>query len=290
MKELLMGLWLLGLLLIAAAPIEALASRPHRQRLLAFDVWTPTRAITQFHERQENNSQRTRRRRRRQRTTTFLQQSQHVGDYNDSAEDLAFFQESSSSSSSSADSKLIKIRSEIELPFSAKVAYKAYSDLPRQPSWSSWLESVVVIGDNDNDSDDDDDDTNNNQNNNQKQKVESKWTSKVMGIRYSWTAEAVRNIEPHTIQWRSVTGLRNEGIVRFYPLNDKNYDEGPTLMTLQMVFKLPKAVNSIVKRSKRVSKFVQESMIAQSLKDFRDTVMEEDLEKSTSNKKSSTVL
>lgn len=154
--------------------------------------------------------------------------------------------------------KLIQISSQIELPFSAEVAYEAYSNLSRQPSWSSWLDSVVVLNDDD------------------ENKVESRWTSKVMGIRYSWTAEAVKNVRPHTIQWRSVTGLRNEGIVRFQRTQGKSYDEGPTLMTLKMAFVTPKAVTSIIRRSKRLSNFVEEKMIAQSLKEFRDIVVLEE--------------
>jgi len=163
--------------------------------------------------------------------------------------------------------KVIQVSSQIELPFSAEVAYEAYSDLPRQPSWSSWLESVVVLND--------DDDENSNSN----EPVVSKWTSKVLGIRYSWTAEAVQNERPHTIQWKSVTGLRNEGIVRFYKKEGNSYDQGPTLMTLKMSFVTPRAITSIIRRSKRLSKFVEEKMIAQSLTDFRDTIIETDLAK-----------
>lgn len=169
--------------------------------------------------------------------------------------------------------KVIQISSQIELPFSAEVAYEAYSDLPRQPSWSSWLESVEVVNSNN---------TVDRGKTSDNPKVESKWTSKMMGIRYSWTAQAVRNDRPHTIQWRSVTGLRNEGIVRFYPLKGNGYHQGPTLMTLQMAFCTPKAVTALVKRSKRISKFVEEGMIAQSLQDFKDVVVKaQDNEKSS---------
>jgi len=170
--------------------------------------------------------------------------------------------------------KLIEISSQIELPFSAKVAYEAYSDLPRQPSWSSWLKSVVVLEDG----------------NNNSKKVESRWTSKVMGIRYSWTAEAVKNERPHTIQWRSVTGLRNEGTVRFYAKEGKSYDQGPTLMTLRMAFVIPRALTSIIRSSKKLSNFVEEKMIAQSLKEFRDIVLEEDVKNAVELKTKSPTL
>jgi len=180
-----------------------------------------------------------------------------IGDGND---------DDNSSSIDHSKRKLIQISSQIELPFSAEVAYDAYSNLPRQPSWSSWLESVVVLNDR---SDRSTIRTN--------EKVESKWTSKIMGIRYSWTAEAVQNERPHTIQWKSVTGLRNEGIVRFHHSKGKSYSQGPTLMTLQMIFVTPRAATSILRRSKRLSRFVEEQMIARSLQEFRDIVLENDV-------------
>jgi len=185
--------------------------------------------------------------------------------------------------------KLIEIKSEIELPFSAEVAYDAYSDLSRQPSWSSWLESVEVIQSNDNNNNDND---NNNNNNDNDSEVRSLWTSKMFGIRYSWTAVAVRNERPHIIQWRSVTGLRNEGIVRFRErkktsnnkcnnneCNNNECNGGTTLMTLHMVFVAPRAVSAILKRSKKLSGYVEEKMIAKSLQGFRDIVLENDVKK-----------
>mmetsp|Transcript_764 Transcript_764/g.1685 ORF Transcript_764/g.1685 Transcript_764/m.1685 type:complete len:428 (+) Transcript_764:186-1469(+) len=162
--------------------------------------------------------------------------------------------------------RLIEIKSEIELPFSAEVAYDAYSDLSRQASWSSWLESVEVVG-NQNDGDGDD-------GSNNASKVESLWTSKMFGIRYSWTAVAVKNERPHTIRWKSVTGLRNEGIVRFYKKEGNAYNQGPTLMTLRMAFVAPRAVSAMIRRSKKLSNYVEEKMIAQSLEGFRDIVLE----------------
>jgi len=162
--------------------------------------------------------------------------------------------------------RLIEIKSEIELPFSAEVAYDAYSDLSRQASWSSWLESVEVVG-NQNDGDGDD-------GSNNASKVESLWTSNMFGIRYSWTAVAVKNERPHTIRWKSVTGLRNEGIVRFYKKEGNAYNQGPTLMTLRMAFVAPRAVSAMIRRSKKLSNYVEEKMIAQSLEGFRDIVLE----------------
>ncbi len=249
---------LLGLsLLLIASPLYAFPSPQRPQRILAFDAWIPTRATRRFYEKKTFSPSSSRRRPKLQSSST----EELEPDY-----ELTLWKDAED------DRKLIRISSEIELPFSAEIAYEAYSDLPRQPSWSSWLESVQVLTDS------------------KSTKVESKWTSRMMGIRYSWTAEAVRNVRPHTIQWRSITGLRNEGIVKFTPLGSKGYDEGPTLMTLQMAFRVPRAVQALVKRSKRISRFVEETMIAQSLQDFRDTVVENDLAKENEKTKSSTVL
>ena len=97
--------------------------------------------------------------------------------------------------------RLITVSGQMMLPFSIQVAYDAYSNLPRQPTWSSWLDSVVISPDN---------------------PKESIWTMKIWGIKYSWTAVAVQNISPYLIQWRSITGLQNYGTVRFYENNNNN--------------------------------------------------------------------
>ena len=171
--------------------------------------------------------------------------------------------------------RLIEISSQIELPFSAEIAYDAYTNLPRQSSWSSWLESVEVLNsknDNDNDS---------NSNSNKVNKVQSKWTSKMMGYTYSWEAIAIKNERPHTIEWSSVTGLQNEGIVRFYKKkgSESSYKDGPTLMTIKMSFVTPRVVSSIIRKSKTLRNYVEKKMIEQSLNDFRDVVLENDVKK-----------
>lgn len=191
----------------------------------------------------------------------------------DDGDNGIFFGGNGDEGGSNSKRKIIEVSSQIELPFSAEIAYKAYSDLPRQPSWSSWLESVVVVNDG-----------------SKSGEVESLWTSKMLGFRYSWTAVAVKNEQPHTIQWRSVTGLRNEGVVRFYRKEGNTYHQGPTLMTLRMVFVAPRAVSSLIRRSKKISNLVQETMIAQSLKDFRDVVLEKDVENAVESETKSPTL
>lgn len=151
-----------------------------------------------------------------------------------------------------SDKRLITVSSHIELPFSAEVAYDAYSNLTRQPSWSSWLDSVVLSEDN---------------------PEESRWTIKVMGIKYSWTAIALHNERPHTVQWRSTTGLSNYGIVRF-----ERRGMHSTWMTLNMTFIAPRAVAALFRKSQKLAHIV-ETMLVQSLRKFRDIVVEVDLKK-----------
>jgi uncharacterized membrane protein len=145
--------------------------------------------------------------------------------------------------------RLIEVSSRIELPFSIYDAYDAYADLARQPVWSSWLESVVVS------------DTN---------PDESVWTMKFLGIRYSWTAVAVQNQRPHLIQWKSITGLKNFGTVRFY-----EQPSTTTLMTMSMTFVAPRAVSMVFSKSKTLANFVEQKMITESLQEFRRVVSSE---------------
>ena len=155
------------------------------------------------------------------------------------------------SEDSPREKRSIEISSELELPFSAEVAYDAYSNLTRQPSWSSWLHKVEYLVDD---------------------SKSSKWTMKFMGLKYSWNAIATRNERPHTIQWKSTSGLQNFGRVKFH-----EFDENRTLMTLKMTLIAPRAAASLFRRSNRLSNFVEEKMIMSSLTVFRDIVAETDL-------------
>ena len=158
------------------------------------------------------------------------------------------------------DKRKIEVTSEVKLPFSRDVAYDAYSDLTRQPSWSSWLYSVEYTDES---------------------KETSKWTMRFMGIKYSWTAIALRNERPSVIRWKSTSGLKNFGIVKFLPQPDDS--QYPTLMTMRMTFVAPRAAAAVFRRSKKMANFVKEKMIKDSMLNFRDVVLETDLKEETSN-------
>jgi uncharacterized membrane protein len=148
--------------------------------------------------------------------------------------------------------RMIAVTSELELPFSAEVAYDAYSDLTRQPTWSSWLSSVEYLDE---------------------EKQISKWTVKFMGLSYSWTAVAVKYERPHTIQWKSTSGLQNFGTVKFHPKEDDNN----TVMNVSISFVAPRAASSLLRKSNKLTNVVRDKMVASSLSEFRDIVLENDL-------------
>lgn len=148
------------------------------------------------------------------------------------------------------ENKMVRIQKSILLPFSPEKAFDAYSDLPRQPTWSSWLYSVEYLD----------------------EPGESKWTMKFFGFKYSWTAIDVIRERPHTIQWKSTSGLANFGTVTF-----ERQNEGGTMMNLTMKLMAPRAAVKAFSKSKRLSDFIGNKMVGASLDSFRDIVMEDDI-------------
>lgn len=153
-----------------------------------------------------------------------------------------------------SEKRIISIDHSLELPFAAEIAYDAYSDLTRQPSWSSWLHLVQYT------------DTSH---------LESLWTLKFLGFKYSWSAISLKNERPRFIQWKSTSGLENFGTVVFEPVDETN-----TIMTLTMTLAAPRAVAALFRKSKRLQEFIKEKMIVTSLDSFRQVVLQEDVVKS----------
>ena len=161
--------------------------------------------------------------------------------------------------------KEICVSASIDLPFDADIAFNAFVDLPRQPSWSSWLRSVTYNDDNDN----------------SELKYSScgiplrstKWTIGFRGLKFSWNAQSTTIDRPTKIEWISTSGLKNQGQVLF----EENKDDDTTKMTLSMKFVAPRIVSSLFRRSSRISKFVEEKMLATTLQQFSEVVQEEDL-------------
>jgi uncharacterized membrane protein len=144
----------------------------------------------------------------------------------------------------------VSIESEVYLPFSAEIAYDAFSDLRRQPTWSPWLHKVEYLDN-----------------------ATSNWILRFMGFRYSWISISTVNERPHTIQWESVSGIKNFGIVQFEKLEGSN----KTRMTMKMTLIAPRPVALLFRRSNQLSSFIEKRMINSSLTSFRDVVLETDV-------------
>ena len=172
--------------------------------------------------------------------------------------------------------KRIECSASIMLPFSADVAFSAFSDLTRQPSWCKYLHSVEYIG---LVNEDEDDDSRTNDSDLQTQDIplrSSKWTVGVnKGLRFSWTASDTRIIRNKRIEWASTSGLKNIGSVVFTP-SSSSQSESTTHMTLCFIFVLPRLVSSLYRRL-NIRKYTEEVMLADMLEQFRDVVIEEDL-------------
>jgi uncharacterized membrane protein len=98
---------------------------------------------------------------------------------------------------------------------------------------------------------------------------------KFLGIKYSWTATSLKNERPHTLRWKSTSGLPNFGTVIFEELNQEE-----TTMTLTMTLAAPRAAAALFNKSKRLTEFIERKMIATSLDSFRDVVLETDVKTS----------
>jgi uncharacterized membrane protein len=152
-----------------------------------------------------------------------------------------------------SNKRRIDIVSSVELPFSAEIAFQAYSDLTRQPSWSSWLHSVEY---------------------DPSTEGASIWTMKAMGVKYSWTAVSTAMEPPNVIAWKSTSGLQNFGRVEFHSTSPDT-----TIMNLQMMFLAPRAVSALFRKSNKLAKFAEQHMIRASLEEFREVVLQNDVPK-----------
>lgn len=191
--------------------------------------------------------------------------SQHVSS-------TATEEDSSSPPTTAASKKEIVASARVTLPFSASVAFDAFSNLPRQPSWSPWLKDVRYI---------DDDTTVDTQTIVDGIPLrETQWTMGYRGFQFSWNAVSTRLERPYLIEWQSTSGLRNYGSVRFTEdatvaangVDDIEHTE----MVLSMKFIAPRVIAALFRRSNKIQD-VMETMLRGTLLGFRDVVLEEDV-------------
>lgn len=151
----------------------------------------------------------------------------------------------------------VDISTELMLPFPAQVAFDAFSDLPRQPSWSPWLHSVSYV------------DPPNVENR------ETQWKLRYLGVRMSWNARNTLFERPRVIKWKSTSGMKNFGRVDFSPSPGS---DDFTLMKMTLTFVVPGRVGRMFQNSERIKGIVKKRMLEPTLINFSSIVMENDMQ------------
>jgi len=169
----------------------------------------------------------------------------------------------------------------ITLPFSANIAFDAFADLTRQPSWSTWLRSVKYITS--------EDDNNYLAENKHR---ETEWRMGWGKFTFGWNAKSTKLERPRIIQWESTKGLKNSGCATFtenYVLTDevKDYNDDDTIiddanmvnttMILTVKFIAPRIVARALGRSSKVEAFMNRLLMG-TLTSFQEVVTKEDLQ------------
>jgi 2-succinyl-5-enolpyruvyl-6-hydroxy-3-cyclohexene-1-carboxylate synthase len=136
----------------------------------------------------------------------------------------------------------------LPLPFSDTIACARFTDLPQQTRWTPWLSSVAYL------------DTG----------EESEWTLNIRGVRFKWRATSKLLESPYRgIQWESVSGVKNVGVVEFIPTS-----ADACLMKVRMTIVPPRIVATLFPPGASVfaEDFLQNKLLKWSLEMFRDTV------------------
>jgi len=164
-----------------------------------------------------------------------------------STEQQAAAGEYQSSAATSSSGREISVVVSLPLPFSDEIACSRFTDLPQQPRWSPWLNSVAYL----------------------EGGRETEWTLNVRGVRFSWRAVSTILEEPYRgIRWESVSGLKNVGLIEFIPLTDDS-----CLMKVKMNILTPRVLAALFRgTSIFIEDFLQNKILKWSLEMFRDTV------------------
>jgi uncharacterized membrane protein len=151
--------------------------------------------------------------------------------------------------SSSPSSAEISFAVSLDLPFSSEIAHARFTDLPQQPRWSPWLTSVAY----------------------QQGTQETEWKLNVRGIALHWRAKSQVLHEPWpAIQWESVSGLSNGGIVEFIATTEElNSCE----MRVRLSTRPPRVLRPLFRgASIFLEDFIRDKLLKWSLEMFRDVV------------------
>jgi o-succinylbenzoate synthase len=146
----------------------------------------------------------------------------------------------------SSSGKEISVNVLLPLPFSAAIANSRFTDLPQQSRWSPWISSVSYQG------------------------KESEWTVNVRGIPMKWRATSQLLSDPWLgIQWESVSGVSNRGVVEFVP----DEDDATCKMNVRMNIRTPRILRPLFQGTPQfVEDFLRDKLLKWSLEMFRDVV------------------
>lgn len=148
-------------------------------------------------------------------------------------------------------SNRIVVTSEMEMDIPIQICFDAFSDLPRQPTWSPWLHSVSY-------------DENN--------PHETVWKMRYLGLPISWRSISTNNRRPHLIEWKSIKGLKNFGRVDFTQVSEQT-----THMKLTLTFEVPRIAARVLTKSTQTTRMVEDRMLRTTLQNFRNIVRENDM-------------
>ena len=148
-------------------------------------------------------------------------------------------------STSRSDSE-INFAVSLDLPFSSEIAHARFTDLPQQPRWTPWLSSVAYQG-----------------------TQETEWKLNIRGIQLQWRAQSQVLYNPWpAIQWESISGLSNRGIVEFIPTSESTCE-----MKVRLTTRPPRILRPLFRgASIFLEDFVRDKLLRWSLEMFRDVV------------------
>jgi o-succinylbenzoate synthase len=150
-----------------------------------------------------------------------------------------------STSSTSDTGREINIHVSLPLPFSDEIAINRFADLPQQPRWSPWLNSVAYL-----------------------EESQTEWTLNVRGVEFRWKAVSKVLDNPKGIMWESTSGLKNQGRVEFLKVSDDT-----CLMRVRMTIITPRIIALAFNASGEfVKDFVENKLLKWSLESFRDVI------------------
>lgn len=97
----------------------------------------------------------------------------------------------------------------------------------------------------------------------------SEWKLKIFKFRYRWSAEMTECSEVDCkMAWRSLSGVKNDGVVSFAESDD---DADNCVCTLTQNIMLPRALYRVMPKA-RLERFIKSKILTQSLAEFNKIV------------------